>query len=201
MSSTFLFLSKIMGACSETQISLGKGLALVDQEAWGFVHQTYNAFSKLQEYIPNNFFLCWNTRVWDEGILRANLTSLVVYSSSWRTPVRWWFVWNKQGKSTLEEDSESLRSTLALPFHVVPTVPLFNAVLWFNSWLFCSLCFMLYIRTLLIPRREVICVDKHCQRPSSLHKSFSFYGIIVSSNKQHPKEVLKMKLLFLPVKP
>lgn len=199
MSSTFLFLSKIMGACSETQISLGKGLALVDQEAWGFVHQTYNAFSKLQEYIPNNFFLCWNTRVWGNSESQPDITCCIFFLTKNACAVV--ICVEQTEKSTLEEDSESLRPTLALPFHVLPTVPLFNAVLWFNSWLFCSLCFMLYIRTLLIPRREVICVDKHCQRPSSLHKSFSFYGIIVSSNKQHPKEVLKMKLLFLPVKP
>lgn len=199
MSSTFLFLSKIMGACSETQMSLGKGLALVDQEAWGFVHQTYNAFSKPQEYIPNNFFLCWNTCVWGNSESQPDITCCIFFLMKNACAVV--ICVEQTGKSTLEEDSESLRPTLALPFHVLPTVPLFNAVLWFNSWLFCSLCFMLYIRTLLIPRREVICVDKHCQRPSSLHKSFSFYGIIVSSNKQHPKEVLKMKLLFLPVKP
>lgn len=105
------------------------------------------------------------------------------------------------GERTLEEDPESLRLTITFPFHVIPTVPLFNTVHWFNSWPFCSLCFMVSIRTFLIPRKEVISVDKHCQRPSSLHKSFTFYGIIVSSNKQHPKEVLKMKLLLLPVKP
>lgn len=107
------------------QISLGKAFALFDQEAQGFVHQTLTR-SKLQEYIP---IIQQPLPVLKQGNSESQPATPCCIFLLLKNACVVVICVEQTGKRTSEEDSESLRPTLPFPFHVLPTVPLFNTIL------------------------------------------------------------------------